>query len=664
MITPSRSPVGLMSFALYNGYGGQAQSLEAISFANNSRSVSDSDFADHELGQVSLLHDADNDRLFNSDPIIASGYFIDGQLNFSGLSVVLPPDSLTYFFVTAGIPENVIDSDSLDILLLGPADLDFSQTVVINGDLPLQSGGYRILDGSVIAQYEVIDLIPSSLSPGDTSIVVFAFKPAVNGDQVDTLQILDIINLGDADSTDISAMELWLDLDDDAVLGSGDSMLGSFSSSSGYAWTTANLSWPVSAPSATLFVVVDIDAAATPGTSFRAQVPTDGCTYASGNDGPNDGPLSSDDLFSISASGLGIAYQPLNASYTIGQTIEVSFSATNRLASPLDGVVGRMVSYIDSSTIIADSSTAGPVTLAPGETTQFVYYYTAAQTGTISFWPQTIATLAADSSSILRTNTANIQQLATAVDIEFTNSIPTAVTKGQTNVFPFSLRVIHPGNDETTASVRLDSLRLAIGNGQGAPMSANTVFSRIALSAGYTILTVVDVVPLQSSLNMNFAEPIIVSGGEEMQFSLLVDIDSLATASDFTLSLPDAAAITVVDANNAQAVAIDAGVNFPLATASCRVDMPSQLMAVSYEPLVGPTVNYGQDNVDIIQIDLRHPGQPGSSQIQLTDIAMQFLDSSGSAIVASELVDNLILKKRTTVIADLTGTDQQQLGFV
>jgi len=654
-IAPGSSPVGLMSFALYNGYGSQAQSLEAITFANNTRSVSDADFADHELGQVSLLHDADNNRLFNGDPVIASGYFINGQLNFSGLGIALAADSLTYFFVTASVPQNLIDSDSLDIVVPSPADLVFGQPVVINGDLPLQSGGHRIVDGSVTAQYEMVDLMPSSLSPGDTAVVVFAFRPAINGDQIDTLQGLEIINLGDADSTDISAMELWLDLDADAVLGSGDSLLGMFASSSGSGWTIDNLSWPVPVAGATLFVVVDIDAAATPGTNFRAQLPTDGCTYASANDGPIDGPLSSDDLFSISASGLGIAYQSLDASYTIGQTIEVRFSATNRLASSLSGVVGRMVSYQDSNTIVADSSTAGPVTLAVGETTQFVYYYTAIQTGTISFRPQVIATLAADSSSILRTNTATVQQLPTDVNIEFTNSIPTAVTKGQTNVFPFSLRLIHPGTAGSTASVRLDSLRLTIGDGQGAPMLADAVFSRIVLSAGYTSLTVVDVVLQQSSLTMNFAEPVIVAGGEEVQFSLLVDIDSLATATDFSLRLTDATAIMLVDANSAQTVAIDPDVSFPLATASCRVDNPSQFMAVSYESLVGPAVNYGQDDVDIIQIDLRHPGLSGSSQIQLTDVAMQFLDSSGSAVVASELVDNLILKKRATVIAELIG---------
>lgn len=657
IIAPGSSPVGLMSFALYNGYGGQAQSLEAITFANNTRSVSGTNFRDHELGQVSLLHDADNNRLFDDDPIIASGYFTNGRLHFSGLGIDLAADSLTYFFVTAAVPHNLIDSDSLDIVVPGPADLFFGQPVVTNGDLPLQSGGYRIVDGSATDQYEMVDLIPSSLSPGDTTVAIFAFKPAINGDQIDTLSGLEIVNLGDADSTDISAMELWLDIDADELLGDGDSLLGVFSKGSDNGWTIDNLDWAVPISSATLFVVADIDAAATPGTSIRVQLPTGGCTYVSANDGPTDGPLSSDDIFHISASGLGIAYRPLDASYTIGQTIAVRFSATNRLGGSLSGVVGRLVSYQDSSAIVADSSTAGPVTLASGETTQFVYYYTAATAGTISFRTQAIATVSADSSSILNSNTATTQQLPTNVDLEFTNSIPTAVTKGQTNVFPFSLSLIHPGVADSSASVRLDSLRLNIGDGQGGTLSADDVFSRLVLSAGYTSLTVVDAVPHSSSLTMHFVEPVIVSAGDEAQFSLLVDIDSLAVATNFSFSLPDATAFAVVDANNAQAVAIDPGVIFPISTASCRVDNPSQLMAVTYESLVGPAVNYGQDHVDLLRIDLRHPGLAGSSQIQLTDVAVQFLDSAGAPVVASDLIDNLRLKKHSTVIAELDGVD-------
>jgi len=160
-------------------------------------------------------------------------------------------------------------------------------------------------------------------------------------------------------------MELWLDLDSDEDFGAGDSLLGAFGSGSGTGWAISSLDWPVLADGSILFIVADIDTAATPGTSFHAQLPANGCTFSSANDGPIDSPLSSDDQFQISSSGLSIAYQPLDASYTIGQTIEVAFSATNRLDSTLTDVVGRMVSYDDSASAVADSSSHGPPLLLP-----------------------------------------------------------------------------------------------------------------------------------------------------------------------------------------------------------------------------------------------------------------------------------------------------------
>ena len=103
----------------------------------------------------------------------------------SGLDVTLPPESLSYFFVLADLPLKQIDSDSLMVAIDKPSDFIFEGAVNVNGDLPLTRGGYLVMDGSVFKQYHIRPLSARTLSPGDTSVPLFTFNPAYNGDQVD-----------------------------------------------------------------------------------------------------------------------------------------------------------------------------------------------------------------------------------------------------------------------------------------------------------------------------------------------------------------------------------------------------------------------------------------------------------------------------------------------
>jgi len=171
-----------------------------------------------------------------------------------------------------------------------------------------------------------------------------------------------------------------------------------------------------------------------------------------------------------------------------------------------------------------------------------------------------------------------------------------------------------------------------------------------------TTLAVVETVPGQSSISMVFSEPVIVSPGAEQTLSLLVDIDSLATAGRFAIALAEATAIPLVDDNTQQPIGIDSGVTFPLRTESCRIDIPSHEAAVSYSSLLQGTVNYGQEDVDILQLNLRHPGSAGSSQIQLTGLSVQFLDEFGSAVIANQLFEQIGIMRQNTFVAQVTGS--------
>ena len=85
--------------------------------------------------------------------------------------------------MTSNIPLGVIDADTLEVSIEEHSDFAFARTVNLNGDLPLTRGGPLVIDGSVHRQYELIPVSGRTLSPGDASVTLFAFRPAVNGDQ-------------------------------------------------------------------------------------------------------------------------------------------------------------------------------------------------------------------------------------------------------------------------------------------------------------------------------------------------------------------------------------------------------------------------------------------------------------------------------------------------
>ncbi|MCK4574236.1 MAG: hypothetical protein KAU36_07680, partial [candidate division Zixibacteria bacterium] len=659
-LSPGSVGNSILSFALYNGYHGQDQQLQAITLTNMSLSQSDLLWSDYELGQVSLFLDNSQTAEVSDDQLLATGYFSDGRLQLAGLDVILPAESLSYFSVLADVPLDLIDSDSLAAGIATPTDLVFEGSVNINGDLPLTRDGYLIADGSIRDQYELLPLAPQTLSPGDTASVLLAFKPARNGDQTDFLTSVSIENRQDADTSDFSSLKLWLDQEGDGVWQASDSYLGEFTWS-GSGWSIGSLNLSIGTEPPVLMVVADLSPTATPDVAFEAVIPIDGCQSQSHNDGPLDGAVSSGTIFTISNSGLRIAYAPLAETYSVGQSIAVRVTATNLLAVPIDEVYGQVVSLSDPSTVTLEGGFFGPVSLAPGESSEFSFDYTAVAQGENYWQLRAVAPNIPDSSAIVQTNIVSIQNPPDMVEVELVNSIPTSVTRGQRHVFPLSLVIAHPDTSSATASLRMDSLVLTVQDGAGLSIGADAAFSRMVLSAGYTNLTVLESIPASSAVTLLFDEPVVLAPGQQQNFSLLVDIDSLASATEFMLAVTDAEAIKLVDNNAGQTVPLDASIVFPLQTASCRIDDPSQLMATWYVQRLSSQVNLGQVDVPLVCIKLRHPGSVGSSQIQLTSLSMVLADSLSNLIEPGLVVDRIRLKRLESVIGEITnilpGTD-------
>ena len=432
---------------------------------------------------------------------------------------------------------------------------------------------------------------------------------------------------------------------------SGDLRIGVFTFTDGK-WLLNGLRIGLDSVPGTLFVLGNVAPDATPDVTFNGSISQNGCQYSSGNDGPWDNALIGNATFTISNSAIRISYLPLPITHSVGQTITVRTTATNVSLSPLNGVSGEVLYISAPENVNLDSSYSGPVDLQPGEASDFTYYYTAREPGEVFWRIRAISQSAPDSSLAIQTNGVSIQTTPANVVVRLANTIPTTVTRGQTNVFPLSISYTHPDMEPTAASLRLDSLRLMVIDESGAPLLANTVFSRIVLSAGYNNLTILENIPSESNISLRFTQPVFVSPGQMQRYSLLVDIDSLATAENFALALSDGSAINLLDANTLLRVSLDPSVIFPLQTASCRIDNPSQQLALSYSPIIGGNINYGQ-TAQILQLRLRHPGLLGNSQIQLSSISFGVTDSLGSAFNPQGLLDRIKIMRGPFVIGEL-----------
>ncbi|MFH2037183.1 MAG: hypothetical protein ABIJ45_12330 [Candidatus Zixiibacteriota bacterium] len=662
-IYPASSGNLAVTFALYNGYIDRAQTLTAINLTNNSHTTGSQQFVDYEMGQVSLYMDSNGDRIFNDDRLLSSGRFLNGQLQLNGLESVLNPEELTYFFAIIDIPSGVKDSDSLSILIEDPSDLTFASQVNINGDLPAGTGGYLVIDGSVTGQYRLIDLPPRTISPGDTSVSLISFYPAYNGFLADTLTEISIGNDGDADASDIISLELWQDTNKDSVWQSTDLLLNIFSFENPQ-WKISDLNLEIDSLSPPLIIIADISPTAQANKTFQVYVPENGCEFHSTNDGPINDRLISKNRYIVSSSGLRIDYQSLAQTYSVGQTIDLRMSVTNRADSIINNVFGEIVSISHPSIVTSSGGYYGPVSLNPDESIDFDFEYIADSAGSVCWQLQAIAGDIFDSSVVIETDTIQIQNSPDQLSTQLINSVPASVVRGQINIFPVGLTINHPNTDISVASLRLDSLRLKVTNGLGVEIPANSVFSRMVLTSEYNNLAILNDVPEESEILYEFNNPVVIAPGKRQTFTLLVDIDSLATADNFSLSFESVNSIPVVDNNTGQLIGFNPGQVFPMETDICRIDNASHSMVIAYEISHTGYVNFGQEDFDLIHLQLRHPETTGSSSIQLTGLSLQFIDSLGEGFIASQLFDEIKMAREQLIVGTLTGNDLNQSNIL
>jgi hypothetical protein len=456
-------------------------------------------------------------------------------------------------------------------------------------------------------------------------------------------------NKGTADTSDFSVLELWHDTNYDSLWQIGDEFIGEFNYSGG-TWHIDLSGIHIGDADQILMVTGDVSDSTKPNATFKGQIPINGCHYISGNDGPIDSVLSMNNPITISSSGLAIWITPVEKNYSVEQNFTVNARVTSLHEITIDDVFCELIGNYDSGTVVLDSSYSGPVSITPLAFHDFKFYFTATAPGQTDIQLHSIAPNLPDTSAAVSTGDISIQTPPAQFNCQLINSMPSSVIKGQSNVFPMSLRYQHPDSMSNTAAIRIDSLCLTIENGSGQSLSASDVFSHISMAAGYSTVAAMENIPTSSTIWLTLQDPAIIQPGNELRFSFLVDIDSASSAADFVVSISDASSIPVVDNNSLAPIAANPSMSFPLKTAICRIDDPSEYLFVSSESVSEVTANYGQENVPVLLIDTRHPGSSGNSQIQLTSLEVQCLDATDSPVELFDIFDAISLVRNNIII--------------
>jgi hypothetical protein len=135
-----------------------------------------------------------------------------------------------------------------------------------------------------------------------------------------------------------------------------------------------------------------------------------------------------------------------------------------------------------------------------------------------------------------------------------------------------------------------------------------------------------------------------------------MNISDSALATSLILGIETIDAIDAVDENTYTGVVLAPAGPMPLRTASCRIDDPSQILAVSNSSPTLVGVNVGQENLAIIGLGVRHPGISGMSQIQVVELTLTAV-SGIDTLLGSSIADRMSVYRSTELLGEAMGSD-------
>jgi hypothetical protein len=264
-----------------------AETLTTVTLTNSSSGPGTQAQLDGEWTALSLIvRDS-----AGPETVVATASFSVGTAVLSGFMAPVAPGDSLILSVQGGTPLASRDSDVLDLMVAGPADLGFTRPVPLAADWPLDPSGYFVVDGMAADQISLEPWGPANFPVGSTRNVALEIVVPANGYEADELARINLVDLGTArPGSDITLMEAWVDDGDNLFDPGTDSLLGEFLFT-GDRWELTGLAEAVPLSGLRLFVTINVDELAGEGRSIRLSLPSlpdVAIGLASDNDGPID----------------------------------------------------------------------------------------------------------------------------------------------------------------------------------------------------------------------------------------------------------------------------------------------------------------------------------------------------------------------------------------
>jgi len=639
---PGQRDVPLLHIAATNDYS-TAQLLDRLTVANAGVGGTPAE-RDDAVQSLTLRADGDgNGALGDSltDPALASAFFSGGRATFAGFSRSLAPGTTQHLFVTSEVSlTGAADGDTLSARIDGPLDLGLPDTTRLVASWPLDSRARQAVDGMVRPQIAVVPVPSVTLAPDDANVLALDLVVPRNGRADDTLERVDLVNLGTALQTDLAEVRLWRDGGDGiATPGAGDDRDLGEALWAGASWRSSPLAEPLGVTGARLFAVIRVASSPVDSSTVRLAVPVGGLAVASGNDGPLDIAATSPIVLLVSNSPLLAALGISPAASAVGQSVTVTMAVRNKGGESIQSVAPSALVPSGGGGLTLQSGPVPPsVDLAPGASDTLRWTYLASQPGTVRLSGRASGTGSPSGTprQTLETSSGPHQVFAqaTQLDAAASVSLPGTVNRGQSGIVPLTLRLTNGGGAQVS-DVRFRGFRVALRDEAGGGIVPDQLLARVAVQEGTTErLARTTLESSGAEVDLTLASPVLIGPGETVDLGLTLDLRSATAVTAFRLVLSDSAWFVAEDVHSGSPVTVRfAAPPLPIATGLARVvEAPTRLEITA---LPGSTTHAGagQREVPLLGVRLLNPGTAGiTNDVRVAALALDASDTLGVAL--------------------------------
>jgi uncharacterized repeat protein (TIGR01451 family) len=643
---PGEVDVQLLHLILANTYA-VTQTLEALHVSNLTTGGGSAAELDGEVKLLSLRADGDGNGQLGDlvdDPLIGTAFFIDGEATFTGLSWRLDAGLSGQLFVTGEIALlEAADGDVVGVEAPGAEALSFADNPSVVASWPVDSGARWTIDGMVAEQISNVGAPVATLGPNEGPALALDLLLPRNGYASDLLQGIRLENQGTAVVGDLAEVRLWQDGSNGGFdAGAGDDVdLGPMSGSQGE-WSSL-LSLPLAQVGTRLFVSVTASATPTDSATVQLAVPVDGITVDSGNDGPIDVAVENPNPLLLSTSALLTTLELDPSASILGQTVTASLTVRNVSGIQITDITPSPLTAMGDGTLqLLTGPLPATFSLDPSAEDSFVWTYEAMSAGEVRLSGSAsgfeFGSGQPRQSLTSESNTHRVFLEAQDISLFPVESMPFAINRGQSDVVPISLTFTNEGG-EGASDVEILGLRIRVEEESGGGIVPADVLSRVVVNEGTSVyLEKTSLETAGSIVELPLIQPIIVEAGAEassqVTVSLSLDISSTTTVPNFRLTMADSTWVTASDATSGGPVEVllQEGA-YPIASGLARIVTEATELVVDGSPGGARTAGRGQDEVELLTLDLLNPDPAGlASDVRVISFGVKLVDSLGSVV--------------------------------